>query len=97
MSFSFPHFFVPPQEATFDLPEKEQIPVFTFLNVKTGIGNFFVSHGSESLDAIYVFPASTRAAVHGLRMRIDERIISAQIRERREAHETGQDALERKV
>ncbi len=36
---------------------------------------------SESpIDAIYVFPGSTKAAVYGMRMTIDERVVVAKIR-----------------
>ncbi|MCU0952190.1 MAG: VIT and VWA domain-containing protein [Burkholderiaceae bacterium] len=37
------------------------------------------------IDARYVFPASTRAAVHALRLRVGERAVDAQIREKRQA------------
>jgi Ca-activated chloride channel family protein len=38
--------------------------------------------GSKILEAIYVFPGSTRAAVHGLDMKIGDRSIAAEIHER---------------
>lgn len=41
--------------------------------------------GTTPLHATYVFPASTRAAVHALRMRIGERIVDATIKERAQA------------
>jgi Ca-activated chloride channel family protein len=34
---------------------------------------------------MYVFPASTRAAVHGMRMKIGKRVIEAEIKERKQA------------
>ncbi|MBN2497580.1 MAG: TonB family protein [Deltaproteobacteria bacterium] len=37
--------------------------------------------GDRVIEAVYLFPASTRAAVHGLRMRIGERTIEARIQE----------------
>ena len=40
------------------------------------------NRGTRPLEAIYVFPAGTRAAVHGLTMTIGQRVIEAQIRER---------------
>ncbi|MBW2059588.1 MAG: AgmX/PglI C-terminal domain-containing protein [Deltaproteobacteria bacterium] len=43
------------------------------------------NEGKRPLEAIYVFPASTRAAVYGMRMTIGERTITAEIRERRAA------------
>jgi len=41
--------------------------------------------GKRPIEAIYVFPASTRAAVFGMRMTIGERVIEAKIDERRKA------------
>ncbi len=37
------------------------------------------NEGRHTLEAVYVFPASTRAAVYGMRMRIGERTIVAKI------------------
>ncbi len=45
----------------------------------------YKNEGKQAIEAIYVFPASTRAAVHGMRMVIGERIIEAGIREREKA------------
>jgi Ca-activated chloride channel homolog len=41
--------------------------------------------GRRTIEAVYVFPGSTRAAVHGMTMRIGERRIAAKIEERQEA------------
>jgi Ca-activated chloride channel family protein len=43
--------------------------------------------GKRPLEARYVFPASTRAAVHGLQMRIGDRLVAARIREREQARQ----------
>jgi len=40
---------------------------------------------SSTLQAEYVFPASTRAAVHGMTMRVGERVIEAKVKEREAA------------
>lgn len=45
----------------------------------------YTNEGAIPLNATYIFPASTRAAVHGLVMRIGERIVQAQIQRRAEA------------
>ncbi len=45
----------------------------------------YKNEGKKPLEALYVFPASTRAAVYGMKMTIGERTITAQIREREEA------------
>src|SRR5262245_41688407 len=43
------------------------------------------NEGATPLDARYVFPASTHAAVSGLRMRVGERVVDAEIREKQRA------------
>lgn len=43
--------------------------------------------GTRPLEARYVFPGSTRAAVHGLQMRIGDRLVAARIREREQARQ----------
>ena len=40
------------------------------------------NEGSRPINASYVFPASTRAAVYAMRMRIGDQVISARIKER---------------
>lgn len=43
------------------------------------------NEGKTTLEAIYIFPASTRAAVHGMRMTVGERVIEAGIRKKKQA------------
>ncbi len=43
------------------------------------------NEGQKPLEAIYVFPASTRAAVYGMKMTIGKRVIEAKIKKREEA------------
>ena len=43
------------------------------------------NEGSRPINASYVFPASTRAAVYGMRMRIGDQVIVAKIKEREAA------------
>jgi Ca-activated chloride channel homolog len=43
------------------------------------------NEGSRSINARYVFPASTRAAVYAMRMRIGDQVIVAKIKEREQA------------
>ena len=54
----------------------------------------YANEGDSVLEAIYIFPASTHAAVHGMTMTIGERIIEAQIREREKAREEYEEARE---
>lgn len=43
------------------------------------------NEGQRAIEARYVFPGSTRAAVHGLTVRLADRLITAQIREKQQA------------
>ncbi|MGB9340912.1 MAG: VIT domain-containing protein, partial [Polyangiales bacterium] len=52
-------------------------------NVK--VTQTYKNQGSRPIHAEYVFPGSTRAAVHGMRMTIGERVIVAKIKEREAA------------
>ncbi len=45
------------------------------------------NEGSRAINATYVFPASTRAAVYGMQMRFRDEIITAKIKEREKAKE----------
>ncbi len=45
----------------------------------------YKNQGQKPLEAIYVFPASTRAAVYAMRMTIGERTIEAEVKERGQA------------
>lgn len=48
----------------------------------------YANHGKVPLEAVYIFPGSTRAAVHGLTLQVGERRIVAEIKKRDEARRT---------
>ncbi|HQR19921.1 MAG TPA: VIT domain-containing protein [Burkholderiaceae bacterium] len=50
------------------------------------------NEGTQPLEARYVFPASTRAAVTALTMRVGNRVVQAQIREKQAARREYEDA-----
>ena len=54
----------------------------------------FENSGQVPIEAVYVFPASTRAAVHGMRMKIGDRVIEAKI-DRRQAARASYEAARR--
>jgi Ca-activated chloride channel family protein len=54
----------------------------------------YVNKGTRPINAKYVFPASTRAAVHGMKMTIGEHIIQAKIREKEQAKKEFEKAKE---
>ena len=72
-----------------DSPELDKIPLKhteATVNVSGVIANVkvqqvYVNNGESPIEAIYVFPASTNAAVHGMTMQIGERRIKAVINE----------------
>ncbi|AVO33386.1 VIT and vWA domain-containing protein [Ottowia oryzae] len=45
----------------------------------------YKNEGTVPIEAKYLFPGSTRAAVNGMNVRVGERLITAQIREKRQA------------
>jgi Ca-activated chloride channel homolog len=49
------------------------------------VTQIYRNEGMLPLEARYLFPASTRAAVHAMKMRVGERLIEAQIREKNAA------------
>jgi Ca-activated chloride channel family protein len=85
-----PYFFVKS-----DNPEVDQLPLlFTSADVDIAgviadvtVTQIYKNEGTRALEAIYVFPASTRAAVYGMTMTVGDRTIFAQIREREKARQ----------
>ncbi|MCX7737084.1 MAG: VIT domain-containing protein [Candidatus Kapabacteria bacterium] len=52
----------------------------------------YKNNGKKTIEAIYVFPASTRAAVYSMEMKIGDRILKAVVQEREKARQTYEDA-----
>lgn len=63
--------------------------VIAHVTVKQIYQNF----GKKTIEAIYVFPGSTRAAVHAMKMKIGARTIVAKIEEREKARKDYNEAL----
>jgi Ca-activated chloride channel family protein len=49
------------------------------------ITQVYRNEGAQPIEARYLFPASTRAAVYAMRMRVGDRVVEAQIREKQTA------------
>jgi len=49
------------------------------------VTQIYKNEGQKTLEAIYIFPASTRAALYGMRMTIGERTIIAEIKSNKDA------------
>lgn len=97
-----PYFFVKSDD-----PELDQLPLkSTSAHVRisgviadVGVTQIYQNEGKRPIEAIYIFPASTRAAVYRMKMTIGERSIIARIatrddarREYEEAKQAGQSA-----
>ena len=83
-----PYFFVKGGDAALDqLPLKATSVRGAIAGViaDVTVTQVYRNTGTKALEAIYVFPGSTRAAVHGLTMTIGERVLRAQIKERGQA------------
>ena len=52
----------------------------------------YKNSGSRPIEAIYIFPASTRAAVYGMKMTIGKRVLEAKLRKRNEARQEYEEA-----
>jgi Ca-activated chloride channel homolog len=83
-----PYFFVKS-----DNPNLDQLPLkSTDVKVKISgviadveVTQHYKNEGTRPLEAKYVFPASSHAAVYGLQMYIGDRVVEAQIREKKQA------------
>ena len=52
------------------------------------VTQIYKNEGTQPLEAIYVFPGSTRAAVYGMTMTVGDRMIVAKIQEKQQAKQT---------
>lgn len=83
-----PYFFVQSSDASVDsLPLKSTAVDATISGVIADVvvKQTYKNEGKTPLEAIYVFPASTRAAVYAMKMTIGSRVIEAKIKKRDEA------------
>jgi Ca-activated chloride channel family protein len=83
-----PYFFVQSEDPELDpLPLKSTDVHVTISGVIADVlvTQVYKNEGAKPLEAVYIFPASTRAAVYGMTMRIGERTITAKIAKREDA------------
>ena len=83
-----PYFFVHSDDPNLDrLPLKSTEVEATVSGVIADVvvRQTYRNEGTRPLEAQYVFPGSTRAAVHGLTLHVGERVIEAQVREKLKA------------
>ena len=92
-----PYFFVKSDDLQVDqLPLKSTSVAVNISGVIADVQviQLYKNEGRRPLEAIYVFPASTKAAVYGMRMRIGERVINAKISKREDARREYEQAKE---
>jgi Ca-activated chloride channel homolog len=85
-----PYFFVKSDDPTIDhLPLKSTSAVVNVSGVISDVTvtQVYKNEGKKPIEALYVFPASTRAAVYGMKMTIGERTITAEIQKREAARQ----------
>jgi Ca-activated chloride channel homolog len=83
-----PYFHVKSDDPTLDaLPLKgTQVDVkISGVIADVVVTQHYRNEGQRPIEAKYIFPGSTRAAVHAMNVRLGERLISAQIREKQRA------------
>jgi len=92
-----PYFFIQSESA-----DVEQFPLLSTMSDVNIVGviadvrvtQTYKNDGQTAIEATYVFPGSTRAAVYGMKMTIGERVIEAQIKEKQQARQEYQQAKE---
>jgi len=85
-----PYFFIPGGDGGVDrLPLKSTRAAVSIAGVIAGgtVTQVYRNTGKSPVEATYIFPASTRAAVSGLKMTIGSRTIEAEIRPRDQARQ----------
>ncbi|MBS0453106.1 MAG: VWA domain-containing protein [Proteobacteria bacterium] len=85
-----PYFFVKSDDPSVDrLPLKGTAVDVKIAGViaQVRVTQTYRNEGTRPIEASYVFPGSTRAAVNGLTVRLAERVIEAQIREKQQARQ----------
>ena len=90
-----PYFLVTSEDSSieaFPLKKTEANVVISGVIAHVTIKQTYANTGAVAINGRYVFPGSTRAAVHGMTMRIGERIIVARIKEKEEAKKTFEQA-----
>jgi Ca-activated chloride channel homolog len=92
-----PYFFVKSDDSSVDrMPLKSTSAHVNIAGViaDVQVQQVYKNEGKKPLEALYVFPASTRAAVYGMHMTIGKRVIEAKINKREEARRQYEQARE---
>lgn len=92
-----PYFFVMSKDTSVDqLPLKKTSANVTISGViaDVSVRQMYCNEGDSVLEAIYIFPASTKAAVYAMEMTVGNRLLKAKIKEREQAREEYEQAKE---
>jgi len=90
-----PYFWVKSGDASVDrLPLRSTLAKVSIAGViaDVKVTQVYKNEGKKPLEAIYVFPGSTRAAVYGMKMTIGDRTIQAKIRTKEQARQDYEEA-----
>ncbi len=90
-----PYFFIEDGDPTMDKFPLKETDVITNINgiiAETFVTQIYANEGLNPINARYVFPGSTKVAVHGMTIQIGNEIIKAQIKERVEAKQEFEEA-----
>lgn len=84
-----PYFYVNSDNGTESLPLKESYADVNIAGViaDVKITQVYMNNGDKPIEAIYVFPASTRAAVYSMKMTVGDRLLVAKIKEKEQARQ----------
>ncbi len=83
-----PYFFIQNEDENLDhfpLKKTDVEVVVSGVIADVTVRQHYSNNGNRPLNGRYIFPGSTRAAVHGMKMIIGERVITAKIKEKKEA------------
>lgn len=83
-----PYFYVQGAEVGVDAFPLKDTKVRTNINgviADTYVTQTYTNEGTKPINARYMFPASTRVSVHGMKMEIGDQVVTARIKEKKEA------------
>ena len=92
-----PYFFVKSEKPDLDLLPLQTHAVEVSISgviADVRVTQTYKNEGKRPIEAVYVFPASTRAAVYGMKMTLGDRTVVAQIQKREEARQAYEQAKE---
>ena len=74
-----------PSTDSFPLKDTKVSTVINGVIAETYVTQTYGNEGSVPVNAGYVFPASTRVSVHGMKMQVGDKVVTAKIKEKEEA------------